>query len=512
MIRKDAVLELPKFLPKQQFAYDTLANELLMGGATRGGKTFFNKLALIRWCSCVSNLRCDIFRLHSKDVHDSYMEGEGSFYELLSGWEKRKLVHITQEGIEFLWNGSGISLEHLGTEGAKNKGQGTPKQVRIYDEAAQLMESRFRFLRGWVSMTEPHKDNAARELEKLYPNFTYEERREFFPKIIYSTNPIGPSAGYFRRNFVKAAPRYQIFEAPLNDGGAKRIYIPFKVKDNPFENEEAVKKRISGFGDEQMTDALLNENWDSGVGDFIREYNENTHKIEDFTPPDHWVKFRAFDWGGDDPFCVLWFTISDGEEFVDDYGETRCYQRNAIIVYREWYGCDANDQASGINMLNVDIARGIASRTPEETTGITLTDNLPFQRRGGDLMKAEFFRNGVPLTHANTDRVIGWKAVRDRLKGKDGEPLLYIVQSCKYLREYLPQLQRHATKINDAVEDGEATHACDTLRYGIATHQISLPKSPGKPPQLAPIEYRKSVSPKDILKQRKAGNGKRRKH
>lgn len=506
---KPSVLQLPEFLPKQQFAFNTLANELLLGGATRGGKTFFNKLALIQWCSTVSNLRCDIFRLHSADVYASYMEGDDSFASLLANWEKDGLVKITQEGIEFLWNGSGISLEHLGTDSAKSKGQGTPKQVRIFDEATQLMEARFRFLRGWVSMNEPHKDAAAKELEPLYPQMSYEERRNFFPKIIYSTNPIGVSAGYFRRNFVKAAPRYEIFDAPLDDGGFKRLYIPFKVTDNPFEDEEAVKRRISGLGDEAMTDALLNENWDAPVGDFIREYDENIHKVPDFEPPEHWVKYRTFDWGGDDPFCVLWFCISDGTETTDINGNKLWFRRNALIVYREWYGCSENDQAKGINMPNVDIAKGIIERTHETTSNITLTDSLPFQKRGGVLMATEFMQNGCPLTLANTERIVGWKRVRDFLKGSDGMPYLYITESCKYLREYLPALQRHPTKIDDAVEDGEATHATDCLRYGCAVHQVSLPKAPGVIQELPNPQYRKSMSPSEILKTRKL-NGKRR--
>lgn len=400
------------------------------------------------------------------------MEGEGSFPELLGQWEKDGLVRITQEGVEFLWNGSGITLEHLGTDAAKSKGQGTPVQIRVFDEATQLMESRFRFLRGWVSMTEPHKDTAAKELEPLFPNLTYEERRNYFPRIVYSTNPIGVSAGYFRRNFVKAAQRYEVFEAPIEDGGHKRVYIPFKIKDNPFEDEQSVRRRISGLGDEAMTDALLNENWDAPVGDFIREYDEAVHVVPDLLPPDHFVTFRAFDWGGDDPFSVLWFCISTGDEFVNPLdGQTCWFPRNSIIVYREWYGCDEANQARGINMPNVDIAKGIIERTIEPHTNLTLTDNLPFQKRGGVLMATEFLKEGVMLTQANTARVVGWKKVRDALKGQDGRPLLYICQNCHFLREYLPALQRHATKIDDAVESGEATHSCV-----IGSTEIKTPK------------------------------------
>lgn len=500
-----SLLKLPKFLPKQQFAFDSLANEKLLGGATRGGKTFYIKLMLIRLCSAVSNLRADIFRLHSADVYGSYMEGGSSFAVLLAPWIRDGLVKVTQEGVEFLWNGSGISLEHLGTDAAKSKGQGKEVNIRVFDEATQLMESRFRFLRGWVGMTEPHRDIAAKELIKVFPRFTEQERRNYFPQIVYATNPIGPSAGYFRRNFVKAANRYETFKAPLDDGSMSRVYIPFLVKDNPFENEQLVRGRISGLGDEALVDALLNENWDAPVGDFIREYDEKKHKTFDFTPPEHWIKLRGFDWGHSEPFCVLWACISDGEEFIDELGRTRWFRRGAIIVYREWYGCQEDEPAKGIGITNKQIASGILERTREPTTGITVTDSLPFQSRGGELMADEFFRAGVQLTRGNTDRVIGWKSIKDRLIGIDDDPMLFICESCTYLREYLPALQRHKTKPDDAVEDGEATHTCDTLRLICMTFPVSLPKKPAAPPPPVPVNKRKSPTPIEILKGRRNG-------
>lgn len=512
-----SILKLPEFLPKQAFAFHSTANEKLLGGATRGGKTFFNKLMLIRLCSAVSNLRADIFRLHCDDVFQSYMEGRDSFPEILGQWERDGLVKITQDGVEFLWNGSGFSLEHLGSEAAKSKGQGTPKQIRIFDEATQLMESRFRFLRGWVGMTEDHREIAAAELAQVFPAMSYEDRWNYFPQIVYSTNPIGASAGYFRRNFVKAAPRFKVFTAPLDDGGFKRQYIPFLVKDNPFENEDQVRQRISGLGDEAMTDALLNENWDAPVGDFIREFDDKRHVVPDFIPPSHWRKLRGFDWGHSEPFCVLWACVSDGEPFKDHLGNERWFRRGAMIIYREWYGCQEKEPALGVGMKNVQIAEGIVERTPEPNPGgiwPTVTDSLPFSPRGGVLMSDEFLSHGVPLSRGNTSREIGWKRVKDMLTGIDGDPMLFITHSCQYLREYLPALQRHKTNMEDAVEEGEATHTCDTLRYICMTHQLAIPKKPSEPsPLQVPIDQRLSATPKQLLKQikqKKQRNGSRR--
>lgn len=508
-----SLLRFRRYQPKQQFAANTLANEILYGGATRGGKTAFNKLFLIRILSAVSNIRADIFRLQCEDVYASYMEGEFSFPELLGVWERDGLVKITQMAIEFLWNGSGITLQHLGSDKAKMAGQGIPKQIRIFDEATQLMESRIRFLRGWCDITEGHKEIAAEELLTIYPEMALKDRLNFFPKIIYSTNPIGDSAGYFRRNFVQPAPPMTVFRAPDADGGFTRIFIPALVGDNKKQDPDAVRRRILGVGDEAMADALLTGNWDSPVGDFIREYNSNTHVVDDFEPPEHWVKYRGFDWGHAEPFCVLWAAISDGEPFKDEHGVERWFRRNALIIYREWYGCnpDPNRQDEGLRISNKEICEGILAQTYEPTTGLTITDSLPFQARGGELMATEFFRLGVPLTRGNTDRIIGWKKVQDMFRGIDGYPMLLITRSCRYLQEYIPALQRHKTKINDAVEDGEATHSTDTLRLIAMTHQISLPKTPEKITPLDAPHLRRSMSPAEIMKMRKrANNGRSR--
>jgi hypothetical protein len=484
MKKQLSVLQLPKFQPKQQFAFDALANEKLLGGATRGGKTFFNKLMLIRLCSAVSNLRADIFRLHLDDVYQSYMEGEGSFPELLALWERDGLVKITRETVDFLWNNSGFTLKHLGNDQAKSKGQGTPVQIRIYDEATQLLESRFRFLRGWVGMTETHREKAAHELEKVFPNFTYEQRYNYFPQIIYSTNPMGLSAGYFRKNFVKAAERFEIFQAPIDDGGFKRIYVPFRIEDNEFENEESVRARISGLGDAGMVDALLNENWDAPIGDFYNNYKEEKLCVKDFEIPEHGYKFRTFDWGSGEPFACLWAATASEDMLVKNiHDATISIPQGSIIFFREWYGCDPKDWAKGLQYKNEDIAKGIVRRSGDCPTWIkTLTDSFPFNELGGPSIASVFEDNGVVLNRADTSRVLGWKLLRDRMEGNSrGEPTVYVFESCEYLRYYWPMLQRHKTKPEDAVEDGEPTHIMDCARYAVATypkivHKIEKPK------------------------------------
>lgn len=458
------------------------------------------RVAYIIWCSRVPKLQTDIFRLYCDDVIGENMDGPHSFPDLLGPWERDGLVKINQTEITF-WNGSLISLEHCSSDKVMAKHQGIGKHVRTFSEATQIGAQRIKWLRAWVTMTEDMKELLPTYLADTYPNLAPEQLREFFPKILYTSNPIGPSAGYFRRYFVQARPRFEISRAPDEDGGFLRQYIPAKVEDNPSENALATRRRVMGMGDVAIADALLNEDWDAPVGDFFRQYDDVKHTTPDFTPPEGWFKFRTFDWGASDPFCVQWWCVSDGQEFKDSVGRTRWFPRGALILYREWYGCDPNDQTKGCQMPNEEIARGILARTPEHTSGLTLCDSLPFQdrgeaRNGKKWRMADTFADcGVILTRANTDRVFGCAEVRARLEGKDGFPMLYLCESCRYTREYLPAVQRDPGKVEAYVQDGEATHSVDALRYAAATRPIIQSAKTA----VSTPDFSRKITPKVIL-------------
>ena len=335
------------------------------------------------------------------------------------------------------------------------------------------------------------------------------------PKIIYTGNPIGSSMGYFRRAFVKAAPKGTIFVAPLEDGGFTRQYIEARVEDNPYEDTEATQRRVSGMGDPAYYEALCEANWDAPVGDFFKMYDDAIHTVKDHTPPAHVYKFLTFDWGSAEPFYVGWWYVSDGEPIETDDGGTVQTRRGCLVMYREWNGCAKHDPAKGLDMSNKDIAAGIVERTKEKTSGLVITDSLPFQTRGTYKngrqynIADEFADEGVPLVKGNTQRVKGWKTVKDRLIGVDGFPMLVFQQSCKYARDYLPALQRHKTKAEDAEESGEATHSSDCIRYACATN----PKIQDKEEETV-TEFKKPELPtmESIVKKIERRNTQRRRY
>ena len=408
------------------------------------------------------------------------MKGEGSFHQLLRPLVEAGEVVITENLVKWVHTGSEIKLRQLRTEEDAEKSQGVAKHVLVVDEATQIPSRYIDDVRGWVRMSESMKNKLPEQLKELYPFYTPEQIRGMFPRIIYSANPIGTSVGYFRRSFVLPAPPETVWEAAEEEGGFIRQYLPSRITDNPEADPTAQRKRLLPKG-ERLAKALIEGDWTAPGGDFYPEWDEAIHVIQPFDVPEHWFKFRALDLGYREPFYVGWYCVSDGEEFEDYNGQTRWLPRGALILYREWNGCDPEKPAEGLRMRNKDIAYGILQRTSEAMSGITLSDSLPFQDRGMSessgkgkkTIASEFRDHGVVLTKANTARIHGWSLMRDRLIGQEVTedqyiPMFYVFADCTAAREYIPALTCHEHNLEDAQESGEATHSNDCHRYANA--------------------------------------------
>lgn len=474
--------------PKQLQALETDATDILFGGMSEGGKSHFLRCALIVYCLDIPNLQCALIRKKFADIANNHLSGRSGFHNLLAPLVELKKVSITQDGIKF-WNGSQIYFQHCQDERQFDSAQGIERQVLAIDEATQISERLIRFFRTWVRLPiEMQADIPAHWKGK-------------FPKIICTANPIGPSVGYFRREYVQARPHEAI--EPIY--GFKRQYIPSRYLDNPSVDVEAHKGRMEGLGDAGLIRALDLGDWNSLVGEFFPEWSEARHVIPDAIPPQHWTRYRIFDWGTAEPFYFAQCAISDGQSFKDSSGHSRWLPRGALLIYDEWYGCDDNDPAKGNRMRNEDIAEGIWNRSElsHRNTPI-LTDSLPFQDRGGQTIAQTFAETWrklgcyAVLTLGDTSRVAGWSQLRSRLIGVQIDsnditrtPMLYVTESCKYARDYIPALTRHPSegKKEDAAEHGEATHACDAIRLACMAHTIIKDKiTPAKIEQFFPVK------------------------
>ena len=199
--------------PRQLQALETEAQDILFGGMSEGGKSHFLRCALIVYCLDIPYLQCVLIRKKFADIELNHVNGPTGFRALLNPLIELKKVDITQDGIKF-WNGSMIYFQHCQDERQFDSAQGVERHVVAIDEATQISERLIRFFRAWCRMTPKMKG----ELPDHW--------KDKFPKMICTANPIGPSVGYFRREYVQARPHEDIELVH----GFKRQYIPIKLQ------------------------------------------------------------------------------------------------------------------------------------------------------------------------------------------------------------------------------------------------------------------------------------------
>jgi hypothetical protein len=500
-----SIVQIPDFHPKQRLFYESPATQILLGGDTRGGKTAGFKLALIRMCALIPGLQCDIFRLHEDDVIGSYMRGDFSFPVLLNQWVKDKLVTMNQTEIKF-WNGSYISLEHCSTDSAMSKHQGIPKHIRAFDEAGQIPERRMKWLTGWMILNEEMK-------AKLPP-----EWRDRLPKVIFLSNPLGPSKPYLRKRFVKARPKFEIEQV----GAWKLQYIPFRVEDNSSENAEMTRLRVVDATDAATAKALLNEDWDAQTGNFFEGWDSDKHVCKPFIIPDFWIRFRTFDYGSYEPWACLWWAISPGVTIHEGTVHERYLPRYSLVCYREWYGCKAEyptseKDASCTHLApqgwsHKQMAEGIIELTEERFDNQpTFTDKFPFNKLGGRTIAQDFADAGVKLTLGDTDRRQRAALTTSKLAGEKlvagsdkTYPGIIFFDTCKYCQDYMPMIERHPNEARqwDYAEDGEATHIVDCVTLAAIMNK-AVADAPTTTDELAQaaVKDRRTLRPsvKDLL-------------
>ena len=232
----------------QTMAFESKADVIGFGGAAGGGKTDLACGMTLRKHTKSAIFRRDgsqmsgiIDRLKEMIGHDRGYVGSGRWW----GWRDP----LPGKQIEF------GSVPNLGDE---TKHQGRPKDLLVFDEAANFLESQVRFLMGWVRTTD--EDQACQTLLTFNPPTTAEGRWivSFFAPWLDKKHRLYPAApGQLvwvatingvddwshptdsRRFVIKDGQRVFDFNpadykpedivTPLS-----RTFIPSKVSDNPY--------------------------------------------------------------------------------------------------------------------------------------------------------------------------------------------------------------------------------------------------------------------------------------
>jgi hypothetical protein len=223
-------------------------------------------------------------------------------------------------------------------------------------------------------------------------------------------------------------------------------------------------QRLKASGSPELVRAWLLGDFSVVSGAFFPEFSLDRHVIAPRTLPQHWARFRSFDWGSARPFACLWWAVSDGS--MHDIA------RGALVNYREWYGMRPGEPNVGLKLTAEAVAHGIREREtddPQPMNGVA--DPAMFAEDGGPSIAQRMHQAGVHFRPADNKRVPqrgamgGWDQVRSRLVGDaDERPMLLLFSTSRDLIRTLPALQHDDARPEDVDTDME-DHAPDSLRY-----------------------------------------------
>lgn len=439
--RDEIVLDLGKLNPKQQELFDSRTKFTCYGGAKAGGKSHGVRV-LGDWLACkYPGIRILFLRATYDDVRQNQIEPN-----LLLLPPEMVSYNGANHKLTF-YNGSTIQYGNWAGNESERKYQGQEYDIIIIDEATQFTERMFRHLAGCL------RGNVGKK----------------FPKRIYLTcNPGGVGHFWVKRLFIdrnfKVDPEHP--EKTENPKDYKFIFA--KAEDNlaMLEENESYLEDISKMAE---SDAMRYGDWNVMSGQYFDNFDQAKHVKKHFAIPDHWNKYRSFDYGLDMFACFWWAIDTDGRAWC-----FRSYEHE--------------------NLNPQDAARCVVQNTlPSEKIMCTYAppDMWNRQRETGRTTAEIFFLNGVEVVKADNNRVQGHMVMRSlldpiplhdeyvikRLGGKSKAPkelpALMFFDVVGDAIEDIQAIQHDENNANDCAKTPhDVTHTVDAIRYFAINRQI----------------------------------------
>jgi len=461
---------------KQLMVLESIATEILYGGAAGGGKSHLMRQFSIVASFLIPGINIYLFRRLSGDLVKNHLEGAGGYNVLLAKYVNNKKCKINYSKNEIAFaNGSKIFLCHCQHEKDVMKYQGAEIHLLLIDELTHFTRFIYTFLRGRCRLGELEiPDNARKLLGE-------------FPKIISGSNPGSLGHNWVKAMFVDYQPYGEIKRTDKEDGGMLRQYIPAKLSDNPtlLENDPDYEDRLSGLGSPELVRAMKNGDWDIVAGGAIDDlWLRDAHVIEPFKIPSDWYCDRGYDWGSSKPAACIFFAESNGNTIQMKDGTTRTFPANSIFIIHEVYFWNGNAN-EGSKLLATEHAEEILKNQEEveKLHGIKIlagpADNAIYDTQNGNCIADDMLSKGIAWEKSDKSpgsRKQGLEKLRELLKNAKNNgnelPGIYFFNNCTNTIRTLPTLPRDEKKTDD-IDTSSEDHIYDVIRYRITKKQYA---------------------------------------
>lgn len=408
----------------------------LYGGAKGGGKSYILRWALIR-------------KLTQWAMRGHIGVRVGLFCEDYPSLKDRQATKIGKEFPRWLGTLASSQIEGLSFKLNPDFGGGVIA-LRNLDDPSKYASSEF----AVVAVDEITKDQ--REV--------FDQLRSIvrWPGIEDTglwgaTNPGGVGHAWVKKLWID-----RIFDAE-DPPSEQFVFIKSLPTDNPHNAKSYIEELASL--PEKLRKAYYDGNWDVFEGQFFTVWDRQRHIVEPFELAPSFKRFRAYDYGHENPACCLWGALD--------------YDGN-VWIYREKYWpkghkTDADTQAEEILRLSGCVKDVNGKWSGGEEYQYSVADPAIFSptgmtdKAGGQTIAETFARHGIIWIPASNRRVDGWSLVNKYLRWDETtSPKLRYFSTCKDSIRTLPSLVHDELHPEDIDSDGE-DHAADTVRYLLMT-------------------------------------------
>lgn len=415
---------------KQQIFFDATERYVGYGGAKAGGKSWAVRMKAFALTQVYPGIKIIIMRQHYNELE------KGMIQPMQQLVPQEMASYNGSSHIMTFTNGSTIAFGHWNGEQSMLEYTGLEFDVIFLDEATQFSEDAFWFLNTCIRGVND------------------------FPKRMYITcNPGGVGHRWVKRLFVKGEYNTDDPDPERREDPADFKFVFATVEDNTalMESEagKAYQLSLSKLPD-SIRDAYRYGNWDILGGNYFKDFGP-ANIAHPFSVPEHWPRYRSFDYGFDMLAGHIWAVDEDGRSWcLREKDAPDLTVKPAAAALRELAGHD----------------KILATYAPP--------DMWNRQKDTGKTMAALFTEYGVPLVKADNNRVQGHMVMRDMMApapvkdpyvrkmfpGRETMPMLMFFTTCEKTIGHLQDIQSDEKNPDDcAKQPHEITHNVDSCRY-----------------------------------------------